>query len=107
MSEKSVLFQVPAFIRFNYTGKVPPTQEQMAEWAQHAVSIDFDTDHYGDGPGDAECCGAEIVWDSPNIKNLVAAAKDALEFFVECNCGNKCEGTCTHAELKRALKAMK
>ena len=42
------------------------------------------------------------------LKPLLVAAQDALYLTgLECNCGGKCEGTCTFAELSASLKAVK
>jgi len=42
-----------------------------------------------------------------HLKALLVAVKDALELTgLECNCGEKCEGTCTYSEVKRAAKVV-
>lgn len=42
------------------------------------------------------------------LQALVRAATDALELTgLECNCGEKCQKTCTYSELKAATEAVK
>lgn len=79
-----------------HSGEV--TTQQIAGRSYRRIAVIQD---YGVGSlKEIDEANAQLIAAAPD---LLEALEEALDNFLECNCGKSCEGTCTYSRAKRAI----